>query len=222
MLDARPILLVVTLAVAVADWIAVATENRRAEYVLKPLTLAVLLAAAAAFRGGEPFARWMLTLVALAFSLLGDVMLMLPRDPLRGGLAAFLVAHLAFIAAFNPSPPPVLPTVPVGLVLLAFGAGLFFRMRKGMLLRGHAGLAPAVGAYVFVICAMVASAVATAGRHDWSDRSSALAIVGAGLFFVSDALIGWTRFVGDVRWGRVLIMAAYHLGQIGLVLGLLA
>jgi len=74
---------------------------------------------------------------------------------------------------------------------------------------------------VLVICAMVASAVGTAGRHEWRAGSSALAIVGAGLFFVSDALIGWTRFVGDVRWGRVLIMATYHLGQIGLVLGLL-
>jgi len=221
MFDPGPTLIVVTLAVAVADWIAVDAGNSRAEYVLKPLTLAVLLAAAAAFRGGEPFARWLLTVAALAFSLLGDVMLMLPRDLLRGGLAAFLVAHLAYIAAFNPSLPPVLPTVPVGLVLLAVGAGLFFRMRTGMILRGHAELVPAVGAYVFVICAMVASAVGTTGRRDWSGRSSAVAIVGAGLFFVSDALIGWTRFVGDVRWGRVLIMVAYHLGQIGLVLGLL-
>jgi uncharacterized membrane protein YhhN len=221
MLNAGPILLVVTLGAAVADWIAVATGNKRAEYVLKPLTLALLLAAAATFRGGEPFARWTFTLAALAFSLLGDVMLMLPRDLLRGGLAAFLVAHLAYIAAFNPSLPPVLPTLPVGLVLLAFGAGLFFRMRTGMILHGHAGLVPAVGAYVFVICAMVASAVGTAGRRDWNVRSSALAIVGAGLFFVSDALIGWTRFVGEVRWGRVLVMVAYHLGQIGLVLGLL-
>ena len=34
-------------------------------------------------------------------------------------------------------------------------------------------------------------------------------------------VIGWTRFVGEARGRRVLIMVTYHLGQIGLVLGLL-
>jgi uncharacterized membrane protein YhhN len=47
-------------------------------------------------------------------------------------------------------------------------------------------------------------------------------LVGAALFLVSDALIGWTRFVGDVRRGRVAVMVTYHLAQVSFVLGVAA
>ena len=69
-----------------------------------------------------------------------------------------------------------------------------------------------VAAYVLVISLMVAFAFGT-GRW-W-------AIVGALLFYVSDAFIGWSRFVASSRHQRLAIMTTYHLGQIGLVLGLL-
>ena len=42
------VLIGLTLVVAVADWIAVGTDRRRAEYVLKPLTMVVLIGAALA------------------------------------------------------------------------------------------------------------------------------------------------------------------------------
>jgi uncharacterized membrane protein YhhN len=131
------------------------------------------------------------------------------------------VAHLAYVAAFNPSPPPLLPTLPAGLLVGAVGCALFVRIRAEMVRRGRRGLVLPVGAYVVVISAMVVSAAGTAGRADWAARSSALAIAGALLFYGSDALIGWTRFVGDFPGSRVLVMATYHLGQAGLVLGLL-
>lgn len=221
MLHAGPALILVTLLLAIADWVAVAKGNKRVEYVLKPLTLGALLAAAAALRGGEPVSQWVFTMTALVLSLAGDMFLMVPRDLFRAGLTAFLAAHLAYVAAFNGTPPPLLPTLPAGLAMAALGGGLFLRMRGAMIRQGRRGLILPVEAYVLVICAMVTSAVATAGRLDWPARSSALAIAGALSFFVSDALIGWTRFVGNVRWCRSLIMATYHLGQIGLVLGLL-
>ena len=47
-----------------------------------------------------------------------------------------------------------------------------------------------------------------------------MAVVGAGLFYVSDALIAWNRFVAETRHGRVAIMVTYHLAQMGLVLSL--
>ena len=48
------------------------------------------------------------------------------------------------------------------------------------------------------------------------------AIAGALLFYLSDACIGWSRFVGDFPQSRMAIITTYHLGQIGLVLGLAA
>ena len=58
------------------------------------------------------------------------------------------------------------------------------------------------------------------GRQRHRRRATRSAIVGAGLFYVSDALIAWNRFVAETRHGRVAIMVTYHLAQVGLVLSL--
>src|SRR5690242_1128107 len=79
---------------AVGDWVAVARRDQRLEYVFKPLTTLLLLGAALAVDPDVPARRWWFV-VALALSLVGDVSLMLGR--FVPGLAAFLVAHLAYI-----------------------------------------------------------------------------------------------------------------------------
>ena len=78
-----------------------------------------------------------------------------------------------------------------------------------------------VAVYVLAIGAMVVSAIATAGRADWSGWRNGAAIAGALLFMASDSLIGWNRFVQEIRSASVLIMVTYHLGQVLLVIGLL-
>ena len=71
-------------------------------------------------------------------------------------------------------------------------------------------LAPVI-AYMAVISAMVVSASAS---------GNPVAIAGAVSFYASDALIAWTRFITDFRWGRTAVMVTYHLAQFGLVLSL--
>jgi hypothetical protein len=44
---------------------------------------------------------------------------------------------------------------------------------------------------------------------------------GAGYRVVSDACIGWSKFVKEFAGYRMAIITTYHLGQIGLLLGLL-
>src|SRR5436853_39756 len=78
---------------ALLDWLAVSRSVRSLEYVAKPATLLALLVYAGC---GHP-SPWLVA--ALAFSLLGDVFLMLPAELFLAGLAAFLVAHLAYIGA---------------------------------------------------------------------------------------------------------------------------
>ena len=172
--------------------------------------MVVLIAVAVALEPGSDAAR-AAVVVGLALSLVGDVLLMLPRDRFVPGLGAFLAAHLAYLAAF----------VALGVGLLGFLAGLVLvglavalvgtRILVGARASSPALVAP-VAAYLVVISLMVAFAYGT-GR--W------LAIAGASLFYASDAVIGWTRFVGDFRRSRVLVMVTYHLGQLGLVLALL-
>ena len=68
-----------------------------------------------------------------------------------------------------------------------------------------------VSAYLVVISAMVAFAV---GTTVWA------AALGAGLFFVSDLAIGWSRFVADFPRSPLVIMSTYHVAQFLLVLSL--
>lgn len=204
-------LLVLTAAVAVADWWAVSTGRRVAEYVAKPLTMVALIGVALALDPTSGTQRaWFV--VALVLSMAGDVLLMLPSDRFVAGLASFLLAHVAYVIGFlvvSPGEPaPVLTTMVVAIV----SGVLWNRLRSGMRANGQAEYLVPVTAYVVVIAAMVASALAS---------GNVVAMVGALAFMTSDSIIGETRFVGPWRHERVAIMTTYHLGQVLLVLSLI-
>lgn len=204
------LLLAFALVVAVADWIAVAQGNRPLEYVAKPLTMLLLIGAALAFDPIDPAVRaWFVA--ALALSLVGDVFLMLPQDLFVFGLAAFLLGHIAYVVGMHVDGVEgarFLAGIVIVMVLLGVIGTLILR---GVRAGPEPALAGPVVAYMFVISAMVASAIGT-GR--------AAAIAGAGSFYASDALIAWNRFVRETPHARVAIMVTYHLGQVGLVISL--
>ena len=193
------------------DWFAVATDRGGLEHVAKPLTLAVLIGAVASLDTGNRPA-WGAVMGALIFSLAGDVWLMLPGEGwFVAGLGSFLVAHVAYVVAFWRTGVSW-PALAVGLVV-AVGAmvSLGRRIVSAVANSDRPDLKVPVAGYVGVISLMVASAVGT---------RAALVIIGAGLFYCSDALIAWTRFIRDFRHGRLAVMVTYHLAQILLVLSL--
>lgn len=207
------LLLVLTLVVAVVDWIAVHSQIKPLEYVAKPLTMVVLIGAVLAFDDVDSSGARVCFVIALAFSLVGDVFLMLP-DRERWfvfGLGAFLLGHLAYIPGLW-----LLGVTPAALALGVAVVAVSLVTLGRRILRGvrerEPALATPVAAYVAVISAMVASAFGTA---------SPVAIGGASLFYASDALIAWNGFIEEKPWGKLAIMVTYHLGQIGLALSLL-
>lgn len=210
MTGAAFLLLAITLAAAFADWLAVHHGNTRVEYLCKPLTMVALIGVALALDPQVPATRaWFV--VALALSLVGDVFLMLPGDLFVPGLAAFLLAHLAYVVGFLvgglDAPGVLVGLLAVAVAFLIVGTRILRDAR-----RQEPALAGPVTAYMAVISAMVVCALGT-GRL--------LAILGAGLFYASDALIGWNRFVRPAPGAGTAIMVTYHLGQILLVLSLI-
>lgn len=203
-------LLVVTAAVAAADWWAVAAGRRPVEYVCKPLVLVLLIAAAIALHPAVGVRReWFLA--ALVLSLAGDVLLMLPQDLFVAGLGSFLAGHLCYIVGLTRHGGSG-STVALAAVAVAFVASVpAFRILPAVK-RGSPALLVPVALYMVVISAMVATAAAT---------GVALAACGAILFWVSDASIAWDRFVRPWSWARTWIMVTYHLGQAALVLSLI-
>ena len=209
MTAAAGVLLAITLVSAVIDWVAVHHGHRPVEYVFKPLTLVVLTAAALALDPADPTVRaWFV--VALVLSLAGDVFLMLPGDRFVPGLGAFLLAHLAYVVGLA-----VAGLEPLGVLAGLLVVGAAFGLVGTRLVAGIRATEPAmagpVTAYMGVISAMVVCAFGT---------GDGVAIAGAVLFYTSDALIGWGRFVRPYDWGRLAVMVTYHLGQVLLVLSL--
>jgi len=98
-----------------------------------------------------------------------------------------------------------------GAALVVVGMATVGRRIVGAVRAGEPALASPVVAYMVVISAMVVAAFGTL---------DARAMVGSVLFYASDALIAWNRFIEALARGRVAIMVTYHLGQIGLVASL--
>jgi uncharacterized membrane protein YhhN len=204
------VLLTAAAAAAVADWVAVATRRRAVEQVAKPAYV-VLLAAFAWLLHADETASGVFLLAALGFCLVGDVLLLSDSDRAFGlGLVAFLLAHLAFLAAVvcmpraDPIWAGVAATVVVVLLLVAL---VFWPMARRDLAEG---LPPTI--YALVLGAFVTVAW-------WSGHE--LVGIGATLFLISDGVLAARRFWRDVFGSGVVVMVTYHAALLLVVLGLL-
>ena len=220
---ADPLGLLWPLAVMAVDWLAVARGWRRLEYIAKPAAILVLLAWLLNYPGPVPNAHppildWFVA--GLLCSLVGDILLMLPERFFRGGLIAFLLAHVAYIIGLNGGllavPVEALFLVPVGLV----SGWLAWRVGLSLQASGNGSLRVPVVVYAAVISLMLVSALSTLFRSGWPLGEAALVAGGATLFYCSDALLAWNRFVAPVRGGKFLVIVAYHLGQVLLIAGI--
>lgn len=208
--------------VAIMDWIAVGAEMRYVEYVAKPATMLLLIGAAFTMDldnlgDAAPAIRTAL-IAALVFSLAGDILLMLPFDAFIAGVAAFMVAHIAYITEFSlirieREHPLVGALTIIGIIIVLAGVAQVGRFIVRGAVRQSEKLRGPVSAYVAIISMMVVAGYSS--RVDWL-------IAGALLFYASDAMLGWIRFVRPIASGRVLVMITYHVAQILLVVGVAA
>lgn len=212
-------LLALVFALAAADWYAVARSNKTLEYIFKPATMVGVIALALSLTA-EPHDVWQTRwfLAGFVFSLAGDVFLMLPNPRLFVfGLGAFLAAHICYILGLNPTLPP--PNAFVLLLPIALIAGaVVWRIIQSLRAANHTSLIGPVIAYGVAMALMVFSAWATLFRADWQGLRVVYVIAGATLFFVSDGMLAWNRFVRPFGAARLGVIVTYHLAQILLAL----
>lgn len=195
-----------TLALALIDWWAVGTDRPQLRFFAKPATLVALIGVAVTLDPVDPTIR-VAMVIGLVLSLAGDVFLMLEERWFVAGLASFLAAHIAYIVGLQLAPRSLAWTA-VGIVVVLVAVGLVGRRVVAGVRTNKPDMVGPVIAYLVVISLMVVSAFGTAAP--W-------AIVGASLFYASDATLAWNRFLEPRRYGPLAVMVTYHLGQIGLV-----
>lgn len=163
-----------------------------------------------------------LPLMALALALcsLGDVILSRPgTGAFLGGLIAFALGHLAWIAVFfiHLAPDPGQLTTPLALALLG-GLGILAVVMARVLLPNAGDLRLPVAVYIGVIIAMGITGLMTA---------EALIVLGALAFSASDSLLGlqtfvWARgtrperlangLIWPLYWGAIVLLSLGTLG----------
>lgn len=210
---------------AALDWLAVARGWKPLEYVAKPGTMLLLIAwmwQNGSFRDGLLWFG-----IGLFVSLIGDILLMLPNEQFLAALAAFLLAQVMYIVGLNLNTPPL--TLPALLVILLVGVTavqIYRRLSAGLRASGKTALQKPVMIYSFAISLMLISALWTLVRPDegpgaWQAGAALSVSAGGLLFFLSETLLAWNRFITALPGGRALVHATYHLGQVGLATGAL-
>jgi uncharacterized membrane protein YhhN len=179
-------------------------------YIGKPLTTLLILGlAATAADADRRYRRWIL--LGLAFSVMGDVWLMLPGDYFVFGLIAFLLAHLAYISAFLPGL-RWRAAVPAALCVAAYAVVYV------LMLWPYLPGALRVPVLVYVVVLALMAIVALGQRLQQSmqgavRRSAGWAAMGGLLFIASDSLLAWDRFTGGVPLALLLVLSTYYLAQ---------
>lgn len=191
---------------------ATAAHGLREWHMLfKPLAMALalaLVAARARTAGGlRPFDT--LLMAGLAFSLAGDVFLMLPGQFIAG-LVSFLLAHLCYIALFRRDA-PWFASGKAALATLALAGGMYAFLFPSL----PPALRLPVAAYAGVIALMAAQAIgrATVLR----DKHAVGVAAGALLFMLSDSLLAINRFALPLPMAQFWVLATYYAAQILIV-----
>ena len=184
----------------------------------KPLLMPLLVAAYVSqvgFRGRHQ----RLLLAGLSLSWLGDVLLMFDGRSsgfFMGGLSAFLLAHLAYIAYFlgiRSDRASYLKSRPVMLlVVVVYVIELLYILWPRL-----GGMRLPVTVYAIVIGSMLACALWQYGRLE--NRTAWTFIAGAMLFVISDSLLAINRFAHPTPAGGPLVMATYCMAQFMLARG---
>jgi uncharacterized membrane protein YhhN len=178
-------------------------------FAAKPLTTALLIVHAARRGQDEPAVRrWIL--VGLALSLAGDVALLWPKEGFLPGLIAFLLAHLAYVAAFHRrlrfgarwQPFAAYALIAV-LVLIVLWPGIPAALRVPVLL------------YVACLGSMAAQAAAVwrAARGTAGEALARSGAIGGALFMLSDALLAFNKFAAPLPLSPLLVLASYWAAQ---------
>jgi Predicted membrane protein len=215
------ILPLIALGFAALEALALWKNWLRLEYVAKPAVMIMLFTWLLTSAGLNGALLWFG--LGILLSLVGDVLLMISLDRMfLAGLVAFLLVHVTYVIGFN-IPLPVFSAwgIVFAVMVSLGGARIIRRILDALAFKGQAAMRTPIIVYSLVISLMLLSAMMKLSDVTWDANAAVLVSVGAFLFYISDIILAWNKFVSPIQHGRIYNIAAYHLGQIALIAGVI-
>ena len=216
------IFLITAFIFAVLEALALWKQWLKLEYLAKPAVMIILFLWLWTSTGLNGASLWFG--IGILLSLAGDVFLLISLDRLfLAGLVAFLLAHLAYLVGFNIPIPEISAWGFVLAVIVGLGGvRVIRRIIAPLATSGQGRMRMPIIIYSTVISLMLLSAMMKMTDITWNANAATLVGVGAFLFYVSDIILAWHKFVAPIQYGRIYNIGAYHLGQIMLIAGVIA
>lgn len=178
-------------------------KNYKLTYILKPLTIAITMAAVLVFSTLNDYGLWILA--GLGFSMLGDIFLMLKKQKFIPGLVSFLIAHILYVIGFY----QLLDASPNLLHLVYFfvpGLAVFAFLYPGL---GKLKL-PVL---IYVSAIMLMGFFSLEVYLNNPNGFTLSAFIGAMIFMVSDATLAVNKFRISFKAAQGIILSTYYVAQ---------
>ncbi len=225
---------VIVFAGFLLDWLAVGLGWKRIRPYTKVAALVLLISGVLEMMGFAPgFPAWLLIL-ALLFGLAGDILLLFPDRFFTWGLGAFLLGHLTYLALFgwlirSGNLSGLVPRTPVWAwwcLFLALLLGIL--VFHWVIIRKMRPPGPSkwmrAALYLYAICLTAVMVVSYLAAISFWDKGVSLwsLPLGGTLFFISDFILAYDRFVRPLHSAQLWIRISYHLAQFFLALGFIS
>ena len=214
--------LILALGFVLLEATAVSRKLQRLEYIAKPAVMICLFLWLYSSTRLQDHALWFG--LGIAFSLAGDVLLLIPQDRMfLPGLVAFLFTHIFYLIGFRDQLlSPTAWSIAVLFFILLLGIRLLRRIVGALRSRELGHLAAPVVVYGLVISLMLFATMSTLFDPAWQTAAACFASAGGFLFWLSDLMLAWNKFVVPIEGGRVLSILAYEIGQVGIIAGVIS
>jgi uncharacterized membrane protein YhhN len=133
-----------------------------------------------------------------------------------------MLTHICYLIGFRQQllAPSAWSLVLIFVILLN-AVRLLRRIVGSMRASGMNRLVYPVVIYGLVVSLMLYAAMSTISDHNWDIGAAFLVSIGAFLFWLSDLMLAWNKFVSPLKTSPILIVAAYQIGQISLIAGVI-
>ncbi len=222
------LLLLPVLLIMVADWYALQTKKIKLGYITKPLVIIAILITAFIQIGNTKFigtsaGNILWVLIGLAFSLAGDITLMLPKRPFKLGLFLFLLAHIAYNLAITPvfQSSTLAPSIFLAIFFVPVVIFFAYLLQRVMNARKILDLYAPSLLYLIVISSTLYRAISSFFLWKSNPLFSYFAALGAFSMFYADSLLGYRQWVIEHKYTRLISRIFYQLGQLLFAFGVL-